>query len=327
MTMDIGAEASPAGNSAMTLTFTDVEELAAVVSDANIKFLPLESSPCDSRMTMIHINGLRLQRASIPSHSSFGTIDADRVAMLATLGQPAEPFLNGHEINRSGLMLLGSGAELHGVCRRPESWASMSFDAKDFQALMDDWGTSAVPDGAHRMLRLQPAELLALSNGLAAAADLIDNVPRLIESAGFASGLADALLENLYQVLTSTGGQGDPQRLDNNNLRIVRAADAYMHAHIATPLYTADLCKAVGVSSRQLRAAFEAACGVSPHAYLRSRRLHLVRSALHERAANARLVKSIAMDHGFWHMSNFAHDYFKLFGDLPHQAFARAAAG
>ncbi|MDB5376483.1 MAG: putative transcriptional regulatory protein AraC family, partial [Rubritepida sp.] len=293
-------------NSVASLAFTDVEDLAAAVSDANIKFLPIESGPCDARMTMININGLRMQRASIPPHSSFGAVNADRVALLMTLAQPCEPTLNGHGINRSDLMILGPGTELHGVCRRQESWATISFDAGDFHALMEDLGMSRIPSGMHHILQPQAAELMTLSNGVAAAADLIDSVPQLIESTGFASGLADALMDNLYRVLTSAAGRGDPQRLDNNNLRIVRAADAFMHAHIATPLYTADLCKAVGVSSRRLRAAFEAACGISPHAYLKSRRLHLVRSALREHVATPRLVKSVALDHGFWHMSNFA---------------------
>jgi AraC family ethanolamine operon transcriptional activator len=61
---------------------------------------------------------------------------------------------------------------------------------------------------------------------------------------------------------------------------------------------------------------------MSPHAYLKSRRLLLVRRALLDRRDGPDLVKSVALDHGFWHLGHFARDYCALFGELPSETFA-----
>ena len=57
--------------------------------------------------------------------------------------------------------------------------------------------------------------------------------------------------------------------------------------------------------------------GLAPQAYLKSRRLALVRRALMEGSDAPMLVKSVALAHGFWHLGHFVKDYKALFGETP----------
>jgi AraC family ethanolamine operon transcriptional activator len=91
-------------------------------------------------------------------------------------------------------------------------------------------------------------------------------------------------------------------------------------------VYTEDLCAALGVSARRLHDAFRAVLGMSPHAYLKSRRLLLAHRALLGRMDRPDLVKSVALAHGFWHLGHFARDYRALFGRLPSETLAMRTA-
>ena len=89
------------------------------------------------------------------------------------------------------------------------------------------------------------------------------------------------------------------------------------------PIYTEELCDALAVSASALAEAFRAVFGVSPHRFLKLRRMSMVRAALRAYEGPMPLVKSIALAHGFWHLGQFAHDYRNTFGEMPSETLAR----
>ena len=100
-------------------------------------------------------------------------------------------------------------------------------------------------------------------------------------------------------------------------MRRVAAADAFLRGHIDRPVYTDELCAELHVSARALHHSFAAVYGMSPHGYLRRRRLVLVRRALRSARDGPVLVKSVALAHGFWHLGRFARDYAAMFREMP----------
>jgi AraC family transcriptional regulator, ethanolamine operon transcriptional activator len=104
---------------------------------------------------------------------------------------------------------------------------------------------------------------------------------------------------------------------------LVSQAEAYMQAHLDQPLTLADLCKALGTSSRALSYGFQDIFGISPMAYLKILRLMGVHRAL--KAANPQhtTVISIAAQFGFWSMGHFARDYKQMFGKSPQEVLKR----
>lgn len=86
---------------------------------------------------------------------------------------------------------------------------------------------------------------------------------------------------------------------------------------------TTELAGQVGVSVRTLQSATQAICGMSPHRYSRVLRLWSVRKQLRA-GPGRRSVKSCAMAHGFWHLSEFAASYRAAFGELPSETLQRA---
>lgn len=61
----------------------------------------------------------------------------------------------------------------------------------------------------------------------------------------------------------------------------------------------------------------------SPKEYLKARKMQMVRSDL--LSGNAESVTDTATRWGFWHMSQFAADYKKAFGELPSETMKNAS--
>src|SRR5690349_20941352 len=109
--------------------------------------------------------------------------------------------------------------------------------------------------------------------------------------------------------------------------QLVAAAEEHLCTRPSRPIYVDDLCKLLGVAPRKLHRAFIAARGMSPGMYLKRQRLIMVRQALESAGPKAPLVKSAALDHGFWHLGHFARDYRDLFGEAPSETLARTRRG
>jgi transcriptional regulator GlxA family with amidase domain len=97
---------------------------------------------------------------------------------------------------------------------------------------------------------------------------------------------------------------------------IVARFEEFLEANPDQPLYLTEICAAIGVAERTLRAACEEHLGMGPIRYLSLRRMHLVRRAL-LRADPSKTVTQVATDHGFWELGRFAVAYRALFGESP----------
>jgi AraC family ethanolamine operon transcriptional activator len=107
-----------------------------------------------------------------------------------------------------------------------------------------------------------------------------------------------------------------------NHWRYVRKAIAYVEEHIAEDISLKTLCGATRAGARVLHTAFQEVTGDSPMQFIKRRRLNAARHALF--AGEAESVKSAALDHGFWHLRRFAHEYRNLFGERPSETLSRA---
>ena len=104
---------------------------------------------------------------------------------------------------------------------------------------------------------------------------------------------------------------------------LVTQAEDYMQAHLDQPLTLADLCQALGTSSRALSYGFQDIFGMSPMAYLKTLRMMGVHRALKVANPQHKTVISIAAQFGFWSMGHFARDYKQMFGESPQAALKR----
>ncbi|WP_069265908.1 helix-turn-helix domain-containing protein [Paraburkholderia nodosa] len=98
-----------------------------------------------------------------------------------------------------------------------------------------------------------------------------------------------------------------------------------LQAEVLAALFDAcaGLCEQLHVSRRTLQYCFQDVLGMAPATYLRALRLNGARRDLCGRAAGS--VQDVAAAWGFWHLSQFATDYRRMFGMRPSEALRAVA--
>lgn len=165
-------------------------------------------------------------------------------------------------------------------------------------------------------------------------AEQLTHIKRLLNSAmDFAPAGATTLHPNALVAWAQTVAEGvlacligplraAPTPLSaRNHQRLVDRAREHILAHPDQPVTIPELCSAIGASRRALQYAFEDVTQLSPVQYLRTMRLNRVRLELRNHPQSQ--IADIASRWGFWHLSRFAADYKRLFGERPSQTQAR----
>lgn len=140
--------------------------------------------------------------------------------------------------------------------------------------------------------------------------------------------LQQAILCNLATLLVSVGAEPKTSLAHRHRHRLVCRVREHLLEHHSESLTVPDLCRQFHVSRRTLQNCFYEVLDTSPAAYLRSIRLNAVRRELKNPQSAYGSVQDVAASWGFWHLSQFASDYKRLFGELPSESLrARPVCG
>ena len=172
-----------------------------------------------------------------------------------------------------------------------------------------------------RAMEVDEAPVARLRAHLAAIQETITSTPERFDDPAVRQALEDALLVEIMDMLP-TARPADPGRSAVARKRTVDRARALMHGSGDRSLSLLEVCKAVGASPRKLGYCFQDVLGTSPMHYWRAMRLNRVRRDL-KRAAEMS-VYDVAVQHGFWHFSQFSLDYKRHFSELPSETLRRA---
>jgi AraC-like DNA-binding protein len=201
----------------------------------------------------------------------------------------------------------------------------MSLEPQAFAAAAEAiTGREFLRPSATLLVRPAPEILSRLSALHRATADLARADPALLATPQVARAFETQLTEMMVRGLT----QGERGRLMAATLRqrtIIARFEEFLEMRREQPVYLVDICKAIGVSERTLRAACQEQFGVSPTRYLWLRRMYLARRRLAEAVVTTTSVTEVAMANGFWELGRFAAEYRSLFGETPSMTLRRAS--
>lgn len=104
--------------------------------------------------------------------------------------------------------------------------------------------------------------------------------------------------------------------------RHLRAAEAYIAAHLDRPLTVEEIASAAGIGIRALQTAFRVHRGTTPLGFWRDLRLDAARRDLASGGPGAS-VTDVALRWGFDHLGRFAAAYRARFGETPRDTLRR----
>jgi AraC family ethanolamine operon transcriptional activator len=214
-------------------------------------------------------------------------------------------------------LLTPAGYEIFGVVVKGDVLRRYAADVERVGLADHVPHTEVVPIGVARKARLCASLRQLLDDGAASGAPL---------SAFARNNLQASVLASLFDVGAWPAAEPVAMPARPRRQSIVSEAREYVLAHRERAVSVPELCERLHVSRRTLQYCFQDVLGMAPATYLRAIRLNGARRDLSNASRESRSVQDVAAAWGFWHLSQFATDYRKLFGMRPSETLKAAVS-
>jgi len=329
------ASASPVRDYFRPIACTDVEEFSSAVAEWNGGFSQLSAGRFVASGGITRIGAAIVARITLNQTILHGShAPDDTVAFLFPGSGSGSAFLRGRRIEEKQCVSVTSDACCETITNGHFVIMAAAIDLNawnrqshwlDIEPVAGQRGTRLISIGA---------QLDELEGAIGWTLDAIDAHPDGFKRADVRDSLGDRLFHMLSSLEPSAGASMPDSRSARIHRRaaVERARD-YIHRNLSEQIRLSELCTYARVQSRCLEYGFREITGLSPFSYVKALRLSSVRKALLSPALPLRSISEIACDNGFWHLSQFAVDYRKFFGESPSATRSRtrsapiAAAG
>jgi AraC-like DNA-binding protein len=306
------------------LSFDDPSACASFFRTADVELFPTAKGSFHAEVTQVGMNGILAHRIQVslpevntvavkPGRRSIGFLTDSNSATLLHCGREVLP--GEIVVNRSDVMHQRSAAHLgYGTVSLPIAELAAAAEAIIGAKLPETPRESTIRPASSLMLRL-----LSVHKSIC---QLAHDTPDILARPEVSRALENELTHITVRCLAE-GAAGERSTGSRRRGNILARFEEFVETCHNRPLYLNEICAAIGVAERTLRASCEEHLGMGPIRYLTLRRMHLVRQALlHSDLSNATVTR-IVTDHGFWELGRFSVAYRMLFGESPSETLRR----
>jgi len=297
--------------------FSDVEELCASVRSWDLDFRPLRTAArvgTVGRVIQSRSGPLELGYARFSVSLEQGGAPPPGLITFVVPGLALRRlWWRGHDVDAGTVLVFPVGSELR------------SFSGPDFEIDTVSVSEETVAHLCERFQLKLPTERLR-PEVFRPPADLLDRLRhsfRRTRDAGTADAvwLAYGAFEELVLAWARgfAGAQAESVRRGRprDRDRAIRSCLERIENSAWYELSASTLCESAGVGERTLQLAFRERFGLTPAAFLKARRLALVRQQLLRLDRANSSIGQVAGALGFTHVGQFAADYRRAFGETP----------
>ena len=299
--------------------FEDIEELNDLVQGWDFEFHQLKAGRSSAELQQLGRPEFMLTRFYFeqPYHQG-GCTAQDALTIGLTEEGIEEVTTPDGAVQQDDILCFPSGRELSAVSRPHFKGYSLSISEALFDEVSESCGiqVEASIGTVQQVRHCSRSNMNTLRRELGRASRSLSQIKTAENSSETLRDLEFNLIRHL--LLTITGSQPtDRLKLTNRKQIVLQRARDYMEANADKPITVLELAQASGSCVRTLEYVFCDYFDVTPKAYLKSRRLVAVRHELLRSLHSKSLINEVANRWGFWHMSQFAADYRRFFGELP----------
>lgn len=324
-TVDRGDIDTPAAAALLHATSADVDEHCATLGRWRLNYDQISAGAFRGSFTQL----------SLPRIEVFREVTSQQVRQYGRLGSDSFgiglPWQAAGEVNCNGSSIASNkviacfDADIDMCTPKAFEFRGVILPATLIEDLTHALGIDLPRDIWHQMRAIEMADepVSRLRELMTAIADIMAQRPALFEDPLACRALEDSLLVEITDMLP-TARPCDDMRNGAARKRTVDRACELMLARSDNPVSILDVCKAVGASRRKLNYCFQEVLGTSPITYSRAVRLNRARRDLKACRDPRAGIYDIAVNHGFWHFSQFSLDYKRHFAELPSETLRRA---
>jgi AraC-like DNA-binding protein len=306
-------------------SFSDPLSLqTALQSTTQAEILPTVRGRFQAQAKQIGMDKLRFQRfqVDLPQIATITTAPDRKSIGFVTEESSSDLHHCGLEVAR-GDILVYSNEVLHQRSGSNFRYGTMSLPIEEFpvfcRAIV---GCELLEEPRRTVVRPDPAMMSRLLKVHNAVGRLARDVPDLLDLAQVRRALEQQLIHIMVRCLAEGAGVQTAISAIRQHASMVRFEE-YLEAHPDRPLYLTEICAAIGVAERTLRACCEEHLGMGPIRFLTLRRMHLVQRALARADASSTTVTRVVTDYGFWELGRFSVAYRTLFGETPSETLRK----
>src|SRR3954452_18269759 len=249
-------------------------DLAAYVRSMALEALPMHQGPFKGSVSNSNLGDATLEIIHSDPVLLLGEAAADRSGFILVFDGMGEAKWNGASIGAGQVALFGDGCPIAIASRAALNCVIVSFSDSGAADILPSDGRRPWSDHSGPVMRVDGRaheQLVAFARATERTTSPGAGGPGC--AAAFRAQCA--AFQDEVRNLFAPSQRNVPQRRGRSpsRVQIVRKADEYLQANAARPIYTDELCAALGVSASCLHGAFEATFGLSPHRYLKLRRL------------------------------------------------------
>ncbi len=308
------------------LTLTDPLACQAAILSADVEILPTTKDDFQVEITQIGTNRLWMQRihasspavctvAARPDRRSIGFLTESNAAPFRHCGLEVLP--GDIIVSRSGVVHRRSGPDF--------DYGSMSLPTDELDTAVEAiTGCELVPKSDQHIFHLRPEVMSRLLRLHRMVGQLAHDTPDILHLPGVLRAVESELVHLMVRCLADGAGV-EATTGGRRHDAIIARFEEYLAANPDRPLYLTEICAAIGVAERTLRASCEEHLGMGPIRFLTLRRMHLARRELLRADPSRSTVTGIVTDHGFWELGRFSVAYRALFGETPSESLRRPA--
>jgi AraC-like DNA-binding protein len=298
----------------------------SAILNAYVEILPTTKEEFRVEITQVGAGQLSIQnvRASAPTVCTVACLSNRRSIDFLTESNSARLQHCGMEVLPGDIIVNGSDvAHRRSGANFEYGSVALANDKLDIAAAAII-GRELAGKSAARIIHPRPRLTSRLLKLHKAIGQLARDTPEVLQLSEVFRALENELIHVLVRCLAD--GVGLPTTTGERRHNAIMARfEEYLAVTPDRPLYLPEICAAVGVAERTLRASCEEHLGMGPIRFLTLRRMHLAyRALLHADPSNATVTR-IVTNHGFWELGRFSVAYRELFGESPSETLRRPA--
>jgi AraC family ethanolamine operon transcriptional activator len=317
---------APRTDEIISLDFDDVLDFAEHVRPWDLEYMQVRRGPFRSRgliapfgaltLGVAHINQAIVHRVTVPSgqHSVFA-LSPDSAAW----------FLGDRPLRSGDCMIVRGGETFEAVTRGSISGYAVSFDEAVW--LQSGEWYAPLPEHSRRGLSIEHfgvdwvGHVQALSNAMFR---MVTARGPMFDASAVRASLGEQLLIHIRNGRGTEQDEASTHRARARRRAAVQRAREFIDARLSDQIRLEQVCRYACAQSRTLEYGFREMFDTPMVGYIKALRMNRVHRLLRNPSQRHRTVSELALDTGFWHLSQFASDYKKFFGESPSQTHRRA---
>jgi AraC-like DNA-binding protein len=299
-------------------TFTSPDDYRAAIGPASVNLIVTKGGDFSARLTWLNLSDLQVLRGyENRPRIAFIALSAAQAFVSFPTRQSSALTYGGTSLKLGDFVFHSCGERNHQRTNGEAQWGLISLPPEQLAACAQALtGLRITAPSEGRVLRPSRSAATRLLQLHSKACRLAETRHELIANPEVSRALQQELLHALVNCLTAEDAS-DHLRRRQRHADVMASFEDALAAHDHSHLNLPQLCMAMGVPERTLRACCTEFLGMCPTRYYLLRRLNRARSALRRADPETASVAQIARDHQFLEHGRFAVAYRAVFGETP----------